>query len=292
MPTQQHEMLIELFRNQPLLAAELLGGVCDIDLPPDPRAQLESADLTDCAPTEYRADAVVTLRGARERMAVIVEIQRGRDDGKRWSWPVYAATLRARLRCPTVLLVLCPDDALARWCAEPIDMGHPGWTLCPLAVGPGALPAVTDPEQAAGVPELAVLSAIAHGEARPQVLDALFAALVRLDDGRRAQLYADYVLAALPEAACKHLEELMAAGTYEYQSDFARRFLAEGRQEGRQEGRAEGEARSVVAVLDARGVAVSDQVRQRILGCTDLDVLDVWLRRALTVDNAEDLFAD
>lgn len=77
MPTQEHEKLIELFRHRPGLAAALLDGVFDVDVPADAQARLESGDLTECAPTEYRADAVVTLNGERERMAVVVvEVQR------------------------------------------------------------------------------------------------------------------------------------------------------------------------------------------------------------------------
>lgn len=191
-----------------------------------------------------------------------------------------------------MLLVVCPDDATARWCAEPIDTGHPGWVLRPLVVGPGVLPVVTDAEEAARLPELAVLSALAHGESQPRVLDALYAALASAQDTEQAQLYADYVLAALPGAARRHLEELMATGTYEYQSDFARRYVEQGRAEGREEGRAEGEARAVLRVLAARRVEVSEEVRERVLGCTDPEVLDRWLERALTARTAHDLFTD
>ncbi|WP_158070344.1 hypothetical protein [Nocardiopsis sp. CNR-923] len=36
--------------------------------------------------------------------------------------------------------------------------------------------------------------------------------------------------------------------------------------------------------------AVTDEVRQRIESCTDLDTLHAWIRRSATVDRAEDLF--
>ncbi|WP_188191166.1 hypothetical protein [Nonomuraea sp. SYSU D8015] len=36
--------------------------------------------------------------------AVVLEVQRQYDEDKRWSWPVYLATLRARHKCPVLLL--------------------------------------------------------------------------------------------------------------------------------------------------------------------------------------------
>ncbi|MFJ9666397.1 hypothetical protein ACIRPP_17555 [Streptomyces sp. NPDC101219] len=56
------------------------------------------------------------------------------------------------------------------------------------------------------------------------------------------------------------------------------------------EGKAEGEARGILRVLEVRGIPVSDEVRQRITDCTDLDVLGDWLDRSGTVERAEDLF--
>ncbi|KYF73763.1 hypothetical protein [Sorangium cellulosum] len=51
------------------------------------------------------------------------------------------------------------DAAIARWCARPIDTGHPGLTLTPLVLGPEGVPVVTDAEQAKAAPEAAVLEA-------------------------------------------------------------------------------------------------------------------------------------
>lgn len=70
----------------------------------------------------------------------------------------------------------------------------------------------------------------------------------------------------------------MTITTREYQSAFARRYFGQG------------EAKALLAVLDARGVAVPDEVRADITGCTDIDQLDTWIRRAATAQNVEDLF--
>lgn len=118
---------------------------------------------------------------------------------------------------------------------------------------------------------LAVLSAMAHGSHpdRSGVLDALLGALAAVDE-QRATLYSDVVLAALPVAARCYLEALMSTGTHEYQSEFVRRYVFQGRAEGK----AEGEAMAVLSVLDARGIDVPEDARARITGCADLDQLE------------------
>ncbi|MBB4931898.1 hypothetical protein F4561_002718 [Lipingzhangella halophila] len=55
-------------------------------------------------------------------------------------------------------------------------------------------------------------------------------------------------------------------------------------------GLAEGEAASVLKILRARGVPVPEEARERIMGCSDLEQLDTWLKRALTATSTDDLF--
>jgi hypothetical protein len=106
---------------------------------------------------------VVLLLKGKPVLAIVVEVQLSRDEDKRASWPLYLTSLRSRVKCPTVLLVVAPDAAVARWCAKPIELGHPGFRLQPLVAGPEAIPVVVEPEEAERDPELAVLSALAHG---------------------------------------------------------------------------------------------------------------------------------
>jgi len=290
-PSHLHETLVEMFRSRPVLAAELLGGPLAVAVPAFEQAQLSSGELTDVDPAEFRADAVVTLTaGEAPVLAVVVEVQLQPKKRKRQSWPAYVANLHARLGCPVLLLVVCPDPAVAAWAAKPVVVGEPGLVLTPLVLGPGQVPVVTDAGLARRSPELAVLSALAHGGRPGQagVLEALLAGLRAVGDDR-AGLYADVVLAVLPAAARDYLEALMTT-TYEYQSDFARRYFNQGEAEGEARGRAEGEASAVLAILDAREVEVPDDVRADITGCTDLDQLDTWVRRAATATKIHELF--
>ena len=64
---------------------------------------------------------------------------------------------------------------------------------------------------------------------------------------------------------------------YEYQSDFAKKYVAQGRAEAV----AEGEARALLAALRARGVAVPDAARERILAEKDPERLERWVERAV-----------
>src|SRR5215470_5613998 len=292
MPSLPHEALVEMFRDRPALAAELLTGLLDVSVPVFERARVYSADLTKAMPTEYRADAVVTLTvGDAPVLGVVVEVQLRDDKDKRWAWPAYVVNLYARLKCPVELLVVCPDPAYVAWCSTPIAVNGSGFVLTLQVLDPAEVPVVTDPELARRQPELAVLSAMAHGEqsGTKGVFEALLAALEVVDHDH-AILYADFVLAALPAAVRGYLEAFMTTTTHRFQSDFARRYYDAGEAKGMAEGEARGEARAVLAFLDARGIEVPDPVREDITGCTDLDQLDTWIRRAATADKVQDLF--
>ena len=280
MPSMAHEILVDLFKNRPSLAAEILVEVLDVSLPPYTEARLASADLTEIQPAEYRADVVVLLLDREVPVRVIiVEVQLAVDSRKRLSWPAYVTVSRAIHGCPAGLLVVAPDPALAGWCAEPIEIGVPGFVLRPPVLRRNAVPVVVDPGEAARRPELGVLSAMAHGETEQgeTIASAVLPAIRGIDD-ERARLYYDLVYNSLNDAARRSLETIMKG--YEYQSDFARKYVAQGRAEGRAEGRTEEAARALLTVLQARGIAVPDAVRERILAQKDPERLERWLEKA------------
>ena len=63
-----------------------------------------------------------------------------------------------------------------------------------------------------------------------------------------------------------------------------------GVQQGVAQGEAQGKAASILAVVAARGLLVSDTARARILGCSELSTLDRWLTCALTVPSVDSIF--
>lgn len=283
MPLMTHEGLALLFRHNPSLATTLVGA--RMPVPDHAQVQIDDAALGDIAPTEYRADAVVTIRdqaGALMR-ALVTEIQLGRDNDKRYTWPVYIASLRARLRCPVNLMVIAVDPALADWCAQPIDLGDQGFVLKPWVIGPQQVPVVTDSACMADIPELGILSVAAHRD-EPGAEHIAFAAIeaVHRLDNQRAHLYADLVYYFLGTAARAALETLMQSGNYEYKSDFAREYFSKGHAQGRAQG--------LLLALKLANYVVPTSLREHILQCTDVPTLDTWYERAKTAHALDDIF--
>jgi hypothetical protein len=148
-------------------------------------------------------------------------------------------------------------------------------------------PVITDVAQALDNIGLAIISTVTKGE-DPQI-NAIIAAVdqaLNHIDPEKAWRYARYINLSLYGTAQKEWERRMSMMTYPYQGEYAESLLAEGETRGK----AEGEARALLKVLEARGIAVSDQVREHVMACQDIAVLDAWLGRALVIESAERLF--
>ena len=279
MPSLTHEALLLLFRNRPELAPELLREALGLELPAYTEVRVESADLTEIVPTEYRADLVVLLVEGKPLLAIAVEVQLSRDDRKRFTWPVYATGLRARFECDAVVLVVTPAIDVARWAAEPIRLG-PGSTFTALVLGPEAVPIATDHARAAAEPELALLSAMAHGrgdvDRAVQIALAAVAGAQHIPDHELSVLYSDLISAALSEAARKAFP--MIPQGYVVQKELLRYNIARTK------------AADIVAVLESREIALTDEQNQRIFDCLDITLLDQWIRRAVIIASADELF--
>jgi hypothetical protein len=68
-----------------------------------------------------------------------------------------------------------------------------------------------------------------------------------------------------------------------FQSQTAQQLRAEGFAKGLTE-------KSLLALLSYRGVPVSEEDRERIAGCWDLDTLHVWFTRAVTAATTAEVF--
>ena len=103
----------------------------------------------------------------------------------------------------------------------------------------------------------------------------------------------------LGEVARAIVEQIMNKGTYQFQSDFARKYIAMGKAEGEAEGEARGEARGKVVgeaqlllkQLRFKGFTVSPELVARVESCQDLAVLDLWAERVLSASTLDDVFA-
>ncbi|WP_406440199.1 hypothetical protein OHB00_33020 [Streptomyces sp. NBC_00631] len=222
---------------------------------------------------------------------LVVESQGEVDGRKRGSWPYYLSYLYEKYRCEPVLIVITQSSATARWASQPIRLGLRGWeslTVRPLVLGPESVPVIADEREAVQDVPLAVLSAMTHGRGRnaAAILESLAAALKTIDRDSAA-VFVQFVDSCLVDPQAKQMwRDLMTAMQY-----FWRHPLAEQvREEGREEGRVQERAEMVLRVLEWRGIAVSDPVRERVGACTDLDQLETWAQRAVHVTDAAELF--
>lgn len=74
----------------------------------------------------------------------------------------------------------------------------------------------------------------------------------------------------------------MPTGNYQYQSDFARKYVAEGK--------AIGLVEALLAIFESRGLVISRQDRRRIEASTDIGQINAWIRKAVSVASVDDLF--
>jgi len=296
MPKLTHEALVHLVRAAPELVLRLLGSELASELPLHAPPRVTAAEFTDLNFAEHRADAVLVLGDPEHpTLVLVVEVQSEIDARKRWTWPLYVAGLRARWRCPVLLVIIAPNAVVARWCAEPIDLGHARCLLRPVVLGPDQIPVITDPAEALRAPELAVLSVAAHGHEPGAEHIALAALIAARDlDSDRHLLYPDFIFALLGQVARDALEQLMRIPNYEYQSDFARKYYfegkAEGKVEGKAEGKVEGEARLLLKLLRLRGFVVPEELERRISGCGDSERLELWAGRLLSAPSLGEVF--
>jgi|ERR1017187_1982466 hypothetical protein len=293
MPSIPHEGPLDLVRQHPELAVELVQGIAGITLPSRVAVSLAPTDMSAVVPVQYLADMVVLISDAATGepvLAVIIEPQLRDSETKRYSWPVYVTTARRVAQCPAAaLVVLCPDPAEAAKCRQLIRTGHPGFDLAPIVIDSGGPPR----RDGAGGPYLTVFAASMGGinmESEPgarRVLDAMASAEVGEADRLRMTTI---ILRLASDAARQILEAMMT--TSEYEKTFVERIHDQGIAEGQARGEAKGKAEAVLKLLDARHLAPSKEQRQRVTSCTDAAQLDLWFDRAITVSTAAEVFAD
>ncbi|WP_446045489.1 hypothetical protein [Streptomyces olivaceus] len=231
-----------------------------------------------------------------------VESQGKPDPDKHNSWTYYLAHMYAKYRLPPFLLVVCKDKATASWAAEPIRVGrgfHTSMVVFPLVLGPGVLPVITEADEAARDLGVAVFSALAYSKdpGLTAILDALASGVaddaeksgVRGNPERDADVdrvdWAEIVEIGLGEGPGReYWRHLMA--TYTPNFPGSNTIVEESWLEGRAKGRAE----DILRILEVRGIEISDPVRERVIECTDLDVLGTWFDRSLSAARAEELF--
>jgi hypothetical protein len=317
MPTLEHNALVEIFRENPELAPHLLVTLFHVDVPLYTSVAVVESSLDQLIPVEFRADLVLELRDAHGTLvlAIVIEVQRDQDPDKKFSWPVYVTGVRAKKRCGTVVLVVAPDADVAVWAAETIDLGLGLGPVKPLVLGPAVVPEITDPAEAEKETELAVLSAVAHGNG-PNGLAVVQAALVGLSrlDQEHAAVYFQIIWNGLREPMRQALEALVMERQIEDKATFPPfvqklidrgklegiregklEGIREGKLEGIREGKLEGELKgkrdTLLRLLARAGIPLSENESARIQACADIATLDLWIDNVLGAKTATEVLS-
>lgn len=123
---------------------------------------------------------------------------------------------------------------------------------------------------------------MAHGEdadTQKSVQIAVAAQLASLGlDEDRSKLYVDLVLNALSHAARRELQNMNPAN-YEYQSDFARRYVAQGR--------LEGQKAFAIKLLTQRFGSLTDEAKTKVAGAS-IEELDAIAKRLLSAESLQE----
>jgi hypothetical protein len=302
--TVTHEAPLELIRQHPALAVELMRAFTGLTVPDQADIRLGPNSLNAVVPTEFTADAVVIVSdpaSGAPQVVIIVEPQGRDDETKRYAWPSYLANVRSATKCPTaILIVVCPDAREATKCRQVIAMGHPGWDLWPIVIDPQHAPAAdgASPYLTLFLACLAALDMVEPAVAR-RVLQAIRDTGASDADQRKL---VTIILKRASDAARQTLEDLMTAT--EWKDDWLESFTEKGRVEGEAKGEAKGEARgeakgavsakvtAIMKVLSVRDLHPTKKQLSQLAACTDLATLDRWFDRSLTAASAAEVFKD
>ncbi len=289
MPTTEHDALVDMFRDNPPLAPHLVEKLFGVNVPAYKEVCVGDSALNQTKSVEFRADLALELRDAQQDavLSIILEVQRDDDPGKKWSWPVYATAQRSRKRCPTIVLVVATDTKVAEWAAKPIDVGLGLTVMRPLVLGPSMIPVITDPEVAEHEPELAVLSALSHGDGEfgPQVVQTLVHALMQSQHEHLTLYLAlvyNHVRAHLKRAIEVMIMEQKAQDKIIVMPPFMQALI--------DDGAIKNSRSTLLRQLKRAGIELTNAQRTRIETCSDLSLFERWTDNIIGAKTAADVF--
>jgi hypothetical protein len=165
MAGNQHDGVVQLFREHPELAAKLLERLLGVTVPEHVRSTVTESVLGKLAPPPLTADLVIELVDAegRPQLVTIIEVQGKEDPDKLLSWPTYQTLARYSRRCDACVVVVTWDDDVEAWASRPIRLGPGNDGFRVHVLGPRRFPPIVDPAAVAVDPTLAVLTYMAHG---------------------------------------------------------------------------------------------------------------------------------
>lgn len=266
-----HESPIEIIRRHPPLSAELARVLAPVPIPGKGAVTVDlvSNDASNVVPAQFTADMVTMVRDRETRdplLLIVIEPQGRSENEKNFSWPAYLGNLREAHMCTDALLiVVCWNETEAAKCRRPIQLGHPGFTLEPIVIGPKSGP---DPHGAS--PWLTVLCAAIKAmpldthDARRAVLNAVTETGSNITNRRRLTTI---IMATATDKVRHALEALMQ--TAEYKIDYFDRVEAQG------------EVKALLKILKSRRIDLTDEQLEQVKACGDPEQVNLWIDRAL-----------
>jgi hypothetical protein len=285
MPSRKHRSLVKLLTESPQLLVDLVRRCFGFHVP-DGLELLPGPETVRVLASERIADGALVVRrhGGGIREAFVLEVQMRLDRDKRKAWATYVVGTWAKLGCPTTLVVVTLSERVARWAAEPVDIGRGRLVLKPLVVGPRQIPTEVSLENARAWPEKLALSVITHGHRGGSLSlgrTALKVAQELVASGEhRSIVLADLITSFVNEGVRRLVEAEMIIDGEEWFSDVGREYALRCK-EARAQGRAEGRAEALSMVLKARGLEPTAAQRARIDACRNRKQLEQWLQRAM-----------
>jgi hypothetical protein len=206
MSSPWHDSVKAMFTENPELAVELASRLNGDPLPVDTPAHTETP-ADGYSPAASDADAVIVAGPAKDPVhAIIVTAQKRTYRDKPPRWARHAAQLWTYLWCPVDVLVICPAAKSAYYYAQPVPTTLRGYVLAPIVVPPSAIPAITNPDEAAASPAMAALSVAYHGT-DPAVPEAVAAGFRQLPPDSAAR-YRNRAYKIAPLAVQRTLQQL------------------------------------------------------------------------------------
>jgi hypothetical protein len=302
MPTVSHDTLHGFLPRHPDALGRALR-IVDLDLPAGITTEALPTDASG-VPAMFSRDMDTVLLVKRpdeaEPFILLLEAQTGVSAKKRTSWPYYVAYLRDKYKHEVVLLVLCVDAATAKWAAEPMTTGVGGvatQTTVAHVLGPDNVPRITSSDQASENLDFAAFSVWIHSRDADikGILTAVGEALAHEQDKAARDIRAGLIEDGL---GTERAREIWRAVMSTFFAPIKGTIVGDARIEGREEGREEGlelgkllhSSSTLLRVLERRGLAVPEEVRERVTTCQDLAVLDFWLDRAIDAPTLAEVF--
>ena len=297
MPGSAHDVLIVALREQPPLLGALVEKLTGTPLPRGLKPVDSAVRFVKTA--EVRPDLVFRRKG---KQWAIVELQGRYDPAKRRRWLLAASVLLDQTGVLGDVIVITARSDVARWALKVAHLRSRLGTrlaLTPvvLHLGEDSAKALLDEKR----PELALFAAWAmqsrHGPKARAVVERAIELTERLAAPlRRAQMRA--IVSVLSEPMLAMLREASMNPDKIPETPAARktRLFCEGqaRKRGRREGEVKGEVKgkrdALLALLKARGVALSVEEQAVLRACADAAKLDRWIIRAATAASASEVF--